>query len=171
MPAISILIFFGAFIFIVLVTLFIFVTFYNRKTRVAIDKFIFQANELKPILFENIKLRYWSTSGQRTQVSPNNHCELYLFDNCLAMVRRQNFVFKVFFAPVIITSDIAKAKGIFNYLDIYKPKRVHFNQILKGEIDINITDPIHQHRRVDITFKELSGEQLTQLEKIKTYAI
>lgn len=170
MPVLSMLIFFGVFLFIVLVMLFIFLNFYNRKTKIAIDNFILQAGELKLEIFENIKLRYWITSGQRTQISINNLCDLYLFDNCLAIVRRQNFVFKVFFAPVIITSDISNSKSVFNNIDIYKPNRVHFNQIVKGEIDIKIKDHNYEHRSIEITFKGLTGEQLTKLEKIKTYA-
>jgi len=169
MLVVSMWTFFGVSIAFFLVTLFIYVTFYNRKTSAATDRFILQANELKPLVFENIKLRYWISRGLKIQTSPNNHCDLYLFDNCLAIVRRQNFVFKVIFAPVLITSDIEKAKNLFFDYDIYKPKRVHFNQLVKGEIDINITDPIHQYCRIDITFKGLTDEQLTQLEKIKTY--
>ncbi len=55
--------FFGTFIFIFWMTLFVFLTFYNRKAKISIHKFVIQARGLKPTVFENIKLRYWTTSG------------------------------------------------------------------------------------------------------------
>lgn len=169
MPIVSILTFFAIFIFIVLVGLYIYLTFYNKRTRIAIDKFIAQASELRPTVIQNIKLRYWTTSGLRTQISPNNHCDLYLFDNCLAIVRRQDFIFNVFFAPVLLTSDIATTKSIFQYLDTYKPDRITIKQIVKGEIDIKLTDPTYKHYTTNITLKGLTSEQTTQLGKIKNW--
>lgn len=169
MTIVSILAFFAIFFFIVLVGLCIFLTFYNKRTRTAIDKFIGQASGLRPTVFQNIELRYSETSGLKKYIYPNNRCDLYLFDNYLAIVRRQDFVFRVFFAPVLLTSDIATTKNIFNYLDTYKPDRIIFKQIVKGEVDINLTDPKYKHCKTDITFKGLSVEQTTQLEKIKNW--
>lgn len=169
MPIISIITFFAIFIFIVLVGLYIFLTFYNKRTRTAIDKFIRQASELRPTVFQNIKLRYSETSGLKTYIYPNNRCDLYLFDNYLAIVRRQDFVFKVFFAPILLTSDIASTKNIFNYLDTYKPDRITFKQIVKGEVDINLTDRANKRYKTNITLKGLTDEQITQLEKTKNW--
>lgn len=169
MSIVSILTFFAISIFIFLVGLYIFLTFYNKRTRIAINKFIGQASGLRPTVFQNIKLRYSETSGLKTYCYPNNRCDLYLFDNYLAIVRRQDFVFKVYFAPVLLTSDIATTKNIFNYLNTYKPDRITFKQIVKGEVDIKLTDPTYKHYRTDITLKGLTNEQTTQLEKIKNW--
>src|SRR5688572_25931381 len=160
MPIVSLLTFFAISIVIILVGLYIFLIFYNRRSRAATDKFITQASELGPTVFQNIKIRYWTTSGLKTRISPNNRCDLYLFDNCLAIIRRQNFIFKTFFAPVLLTSDISMAKNIFNNLDTYKPDRVFFKQIVKGELDIKWTDPIYKHYTTEITFKGLTNEQI-----------
>ena len=93
MPIISILIFFATFVFIVLVGLCIYLTFYNKRKQKATDKFISQANNLRPTVFQNIKLRYSESSGLKTYIYPSNLCDLYLFDNYLAIIRRQDFVF------------------------------------------------------------------------------
>lgn len=169
MPIVSLLTFFAISIFIIWVGLYIFLTFYNRRSRTATNKFITQTSELGPTVFQNIKLRYWTTSGLKTRIWPNNRCDLYLFDNCLAIVRRQNFVFKILFAPFLLTSDIATTKNRFNNLKTYKPDRVIFKQIVKGELDITLTDPIYRHYTIDITLKGLTNEQIHQLEKIKNW--
>jgi len=169
MPIVSILTFFATFVFIVLVGLYIFLTFCNKRTRTATDRFIRQANELSPTVFKNIKLRFWTISGLRTQISPNNYCDLYLFDNCLAIVRRQDFIFKIFFAPVLLISEIATTKIVFDCIDTYKPDRITFKQIVKGEVDIKLTDRIYKNYTIDITLKELTNEQINQLEKIKNW--
>jgi hypothetical protein len=169
MTAINILIFVVSFGFVALAVIYFLVKYYNKKNLVAIERFVSHSSEFKPVLFQNIKLRYWTTNGARTGISPSNNCDIYLFDTFLAIVRRQNFIFKVFFAPVLITSDITSIKSIFSYLTVYKPDRVIFNQVMKDQIDIKIKDPIYRHYKIDITFKELASEQLTQLDKIKNW--
>jgi len=169
MPVINILIFIVTFWVVALATIYFLVNYYNKKNLIARKRFVTQASEFKPALLQNVKLRYWTTNGARTMISPNNQCDIYLFDNFLAIIRRQNFMFKVFFAPVLITSDIASTENIFSYLDVYKPARITFNQIVKGEIDIKIKDPIYRHYKIDITFKGLTSEQLIQLAKIKDW--
>lgn len=169
MTIVSIITFFATFILIGLVGLYIYLTFYNKRTRTAIDKFIGQVSGLRPTVFQNIKLRYSETNGLKTYIYLNNRCDLYLFDNYLAIIRNQDFVFKVNFAPILLTSDIVTTKKVFNYLDIYKPDRVIFKQIAKGEVDIKLTDPTYKHYSTDITLKGLTNEQITQLEKIKNW--
>jgi hypothetical protein len=169
MPVVSILILIAIFFFIVLVGLSIFLTFHNKRTLRTIDKFIRQASGLRQTIFENIKLRYSETSGLKTYLYPNNCCDLYLFENYLVVVRRQNFIFKVFFAPVLLTSDMTTTINIFNYLDSYKTDQITFNQIVKGEVDIKLIHKTHKHYTADITLKGLTNEQITQLEKIKKW--
>jgi hypothetical protein len=169
MPVINILIFVATFWIVALTIVYFLLKYYNKKNLVATERFDSHSSEFKPALFHNIKLRYWTTNRARIEISPNNNCDIYLFDNFLAIVRRQNFIFKVFFAPVLITSDITSTKNIFSYLTVYKSDRVIFNEVMKGQIDIKIKDPIYRHYKIDITFKELTSEQLTQLGKIKDW--
>ncbi|MCU0350830.1 MAG: hypothetical protein MUF43_08375 [Flavobacterium sp.] len=169
MPIVSILTFFAIFIFIVFIGIYIFLTFYNKRKRTAIDRFIGQVSLLRPTVFQDIKLNYSETSGLKTYIYPNSRCDLYLFDKFLAIVRRQDFVFKVFFAPVLLTSDIATTKNSFNYLDIYKPDRITIKKNEKGEINIKFTDPTYKHYKTDIILKGLTIEQTAQLEEIKDW--
>jgi len=69
----------------------------------------------------------------------------------------------------LITSDISQTKNIFNDLETYKPKHIAFRQIIKGEIDIGLRDPNYTHRTIDITFKGLTDEQISRLDKIKKW--
>jgi hypothetical protein len=145
------------------------VTIYNKQARKAIDTFIGQANGHKPAVFQNIKIRYSETNGLKTYIYPNNRCDLYLFDNYLAIIRRSDFIIKVFFPPIVLTSDISTTKNIFGNLETYKPDQLKFKQIVKGEVEIKINDPTYNNYSRDITLKELSNEQTTQLEKIKNW--
>jgi len=169
MPISNILTFFGFFIAIALVLIFVFVIFHNEYSKIAINKFIVQVNVLNPIVIKNVKLRYWITNGFRTIISPCNSCDLFLFENCLCIVRRQNFIIKVLFAPVLIASDFGVNRTIFNFIDMYKPDSITFKTIIKGEIDIRLKDPSYKYRRIDITLKQLTNEQVYQLEKIKEW--
>ena len=153
MPVINILILAFTFFVVAFTIVYFLLKYYNRKNLVVTKRFISKASELNPTLIQNIKLRYWATNGAKTMISPNNHCDIYLFDEILAIVRRQNFIFKVLFAPVLITPYITSTKNIFNYCTIYKPDRIIFNQVMKDQIDIKLKDPIYRHFKIDITFK------------------
>src|SRR5215218_4352385 len=108
----NIFIFFVVFISFVVTIIFLFLIFFNRKSKLITDKFLSQVITLKPKVIKNIRIRYWITRNMRIMLSPNNYCDLYIFDSCLGIVRRQNFIFKVFFVPVLITPDIKQTKNI-----------------------------------------------------------
>jgi len=124
---------------------------------------------LRPTIFKNINLRYYEISGQKTYNYPNNRCDLYFFDNYLVIIRSQYFIFKVLFAPILLTPDISSTKPNFSYLSIYKPDRITFKDILKGEVDIQLTDQANKHYITRITLKGLTNEQKNQLEKVKNW--
>jgi len=94
-----------------------------------------------------------------------------LFEDCLGIVRRQNFIYKVFFPPFLITTDIAKTKCVFDYLNVLKPEKVLFKQIIKGDVDIKLIDPIYKHYRIEITIKGLTNDQINQLNRIKSWSL
>lgn len=165
------ILFYGFFIIIVLISVFVFVFFYNQRSKVALDKFILSTEDARSIFFENIKLSYRVDNKGRTQVYPNNQCNLLLFENQLAIVRRQYFIYKVLFPPILLTSDIAITQNTFNYIKSYKPEKIVFRQTRKGVVDINLRDSVYQNYRIYITFKELTDEQIKQLEVIKTWCL
>lgn len=171
MELINVLPFYGIFIVIVLTAIFVFLIFYNKRTKTILHKFTLQAKSLRPTIFENIRIRYWEHNGGRIWIFPNNRCDLYLFENCLAIVRRQNFIFKAFFPPLLITHDIVQTMDRFIYLNIYKPEKVIFKRNLNGEVDINLTDPTYKHFKIDITLKGLTQEQTDRLEIIKNWSL
>lgn len=166
MPIAGILTFIAISVFIILVGLSIFFTFYNKRTKSAIDRFIGIASELRPLVFQDLRLSYLETSGLKTYPFSNNRCDLYLFENYLAIVRRHDFVFKVFFPPILLSSDVESTKKIFYGLETYKPDRIMFKQKIKGEIAIKLTDPTFQKFSIDITLKGLTKEQTIQIEKL-----
>lgn len=169
MPIVSILLFFTTFSLLIGVGLYIYFTLHNKRIRIVTEKFIRQVSELNPIVFQNIKISYSETGGQKKQLYINNRCNLYLFNNSLAIVRKQDFIFNVLFAPIVLTSDIVTTKQVFYYLDTYKPNQLIFKQTLKGEIDIKLTDPTYKHYVTEITLQGLTNEQLIQLDRIKNW--
>ncbi|HEY5773808.1 MAG TPA: hypothetical protein VIS75_14325, partial [Chitinophagaceae bacterium] len=70
MTAINILIFVVSFWIVALAVIYFLVKYYNKKNLVAIERFVSHSSEFKPILLQNIKLRYWTTNGARTGISP-----------------------------------------------------------------------------------------------------
>ncbi len=169
MPILSILIFFAAFSSFVLLGLYIYLSFYNKRSQLLVDNFMKQNTDVKLLFFQDIKISYSETSGLKTYIFPNNYCDLYLFDNYLAIVRKQHFIFKVLFAPMVLSSNTHNTNSIFNHLKSYKPSQIIFKELIKGEIDIKLNDINNKHYTIDITLKGLTNEQLTQLDIIKKW--
>jgi hypothetical protein len=71
----------------------------------------------------------------------------------------------------MLTTDIETTNNIFNGLETYKPDQITFKQLVKGEVDISLINPIYKHYTIDISFKELTNEQITVLEKFKCWAV
>lgn len=172
-----ILTFYGVFILFSLTGTYIFIVFYNKRTKILIDQFALQTNTMRYDVFNNIKLRYWETryypniGDTRTYIYLNNTCDIYLFDNYFAIVRRQNFVFKVSFPPILISSQNSDAQNIFNYLDIYYPKRISFIKVKIGELDFNVVDSNNKYITVEITVKGLTQEQIERFEVLRQWSL
>jgi hypothetical protein len=166
MPIINIIVFYMTGISIILLAISVYRYIHNKKAAEAGKKFLRQANDLNPTIFENIKLIYWSKFHLKTRTSPNCYCNLYLFDDYLVVIPRQDSIFKFIYAPVLITSDVANAKMTFGYLETFKLKNIIFNQFTKGEVDIKLPDPTHN---ISMTLKNLTESQISQLDKIKNW--
>lgn len=163
MPIISILIFLSSFILILLLSLYT----NNKQARVKRDQFLSKVNELAPIVFQNVKIRYWTTNGLKTYVSLNNFCDLYLFNDFLSIVRRQNLIIH---APILLSSGISATEKEFDYLEAYKIDRISFKQVLKGEVDIKLSSRANKQYTVDLTLKGLSRDQIVSLKRLKSSA-
>ncbi len=169
MPLLSILTFFALFIIVLISALYTFLIFHNKKALAARERFIVQTSELMPKVLHNIKLHFQTTNGPKTYISTNNYCDIFLFEKYLVIVRRQKFVFKIFFAPVLITKEPDTMKKKFTYLESYKPEQIHYNQQIKGNVDIKLIDPLHKHLKIYLTFKELNSEQEVHLAVINEW--
>jgi hypothetical protein len=141
----------------------------NNKTKPVVRKFLLQAEKLSPDVFKNIKMRHWATSGYRTYISPCSSCDLYLFDDYLVIVRTQNFIYRVHFAPIIITSYLMAEESMFSYLELNVPDQIIFKQVLKGEIEIRLTDLHYKHYKTEITLKGLTDTQMDLLERMRNW--
>ena len=155
-------------VFIFWAVMYVFVIIYNKKALAQTDKFLSDTMALLPAMFANVKLRYLQTNGGKTQFSPNNYADVYLFQNYLAIVRRQHFVFKAFFPPVLITPDVAITKDPFSYLKTYLPVQVLFNES-KGQVSVKLKHPLYRSRKIDLTFKNLDSAQIKQLNVVKDW--
>jgi len=170
MSIVNILSFYLIMLIPMIIIAYILIRYNNRKTKPLTDRFINEIKLIEPVILRDIKLRYWISTEGRTTLSPNNNCDLYLFDKSLVIIRRQDFIFKVNFAPVLLTQDLEKAMINFGFLKCLKPNKIHFNQTIKGQIEIKVTDSNKKYnKKIDITLKQLTIEQLLQLDIINKW--
>ena len=160
--------FYIGFPFIVFCGLYLYKVNFNKQSAAINESFLAQTKALQPIIFENIKLSYFETRGFKIRYYPKNVADLYLFDNALVIMRRQNFIFKVTYPPLILTADVKSKKNALNN-HAYKPYSIIFKQVLKGEVEIKIRKSEYKRCTIDITFKGLNNDQLIKLEKIKEW--
>lgn len=171
MPLLNLWISFITLFFIILVGVSIYVQICNRHTERKLKKFISLVHPLNPDVVSNIKLRYWTTNGSKHTGSINSTCDIYLFDNCLAINRREHFIYNILFDTIIITSDVISAERKYYKLKIYSPDSIVFKKIVQGEIIIKITDPKYAHYKIEITLMGMTKEQVAKLKRIENWLI
>ncbi len=102
-------------------------------------------------------------------MSLNSCCDLYLFDNCLAITRREHFIYTFLFAPILITSDVISAERMFDNIKIYNPDSIIFKEIVQGEIVIKVSDPLYTHYKIELTLRGMTKEQIGKLKRIEDW--
>ncbi|PQJ12063.1 hypothetical protein CJD36_009755 [Flavipsychrobacter stenotrophus] len=152
-----------------MVGLSIFVAVCNRQTQRTIKKFTSLVHLLHPTVVSNVKLRYWTTNGGKSTISLNSRCDLYLFDNCLAVTRREHFIYTFSFAPILITSNKINAERMFDYIRIYNPYSIIFREIVQGEIVIKVSDPLYTHYKIELTLMGMTKEQIAKFKRIEDW--
>lgn len=162
----EIVIFYTIGVFTLLVIATIYIAFQNKRTKPILKKFKKQSNDLKPMVLENVKLNY---EDYRNKAASNSYGDLYMFEEFLVILRRQRFIFKIIYLPILITSNVIKAKNVFDYLQVYKLVGVNFNHIVKGQIEIKLLDSTKSAENVDLVFKRLTEEQMKEIAKIKNW--
>lgn len=155
-------------IFIILI---IYSKIHNNSSLTATNNFLEKIRNEKFTILRQVKLQFWETSGYRSYLSPNNDCDLYLLNNSIVLVRRQNFLVTVHFRPIIITPHVLDLTKEFHGLYVCKPSRIFFKEVIKNEIEIIIPSSIGKHYRVEITLKQLTTEQIKSLNYIKDWTI
>jgi hypothetical protein len=169
MGAATIPLFFVASVSLFLIVFYIYTVVSNKRVETITGRFIESSRGLSPILFKNVKTRYYVINGLKEGASPNNWSDLYLFGSNLVIVRRQKYIFTLLFAPIVVTGDMALARNAFGYLEIHKPDSVAFKQILKGEVDIKLSDRTYPSYKTVITLKGLTDEQINLLQRITNW--
>ena len=165
----NVLILFALILTIAYLAGYIYVLFYNKRTKLMIDLFMEMTHTNNPIVLKDIRLRYWTTTHSKTNISPNNYCDLYIFEYCIVLIRREKFIYRIKFAPIVLSNNVEAIKSRFGFLKCYKPDGIHFYEKLKGKIDIKLLESNYKFKRIDITLKGLQDEQIALLNKLKEW--
>ena len=165
----NIILFYITFLIVLFVAVAVFAFLQNKRVNGKIDLFLKDAASLQSSVFVNVNLQYRVINQYKMRVSPYGTSDLYLFDDALVLLRSQHFIFRLLFAPVLITVDPNKWSGRFGYIDIYKPDSIVFNRFLKGVIDIKLSDPKFKTFKIEVRLKKLTEEQMFQLDKMRDW--
>lgn len=143
----------------------------NSSAKPITAAFVEQSSKFAPLVIKDIELTYWEMHRLGTRIRGdlfnNSRCDLYLFSNFMAIVRQHKTIFGLtFFKPILITSEVAQTRPLFIYLEIFKPYKIYFQ---KSRITIRIIHSTNGQIKGDITLKNLTEAQLTQLETIKSW--
>jgi hypothetical protein len=170
MNSLTFLLFYGSFFLIVIIGLSIYSNFKNRKNRPKIISFINQTEYLKPSVLKDISIKYLDSNHYMTRSSPNGKCDLYIFDNFIAIIRRQKFIFTIEFEPLIIKADDYNKNVIDlnNYL--FKTiDRAKFTKYKNDELIIKLKDENFTHFKTEITLRKLKGKHIDKLRPIENW--
>lgn len=145
-----------------------FTTLYlNNIALPVIKRFTEHISTINPIMYRDIKARYSEFNGDYMEiVFYGSSCDIYLFENYIVVVRRYKSLFRRHIEPIILTYSEKDAYKAFPYLNIFRPEKLLFKQIIKGEVEFRFTDFKRKYYRMELTLKALNPEQKAQLERV-----
>ena len=142
---------------------------HNKNTNAILFSFVLQTSNLSTICLKNIKTSYLVENGLEFYPSINNTADIYLFDNFLAIFRRQNFIFKLHFRPTIISKDPKSIQKLLGFMKVDKFDKLVIKPICMGEIEIHLADQQYKHYKTTIILKGLTEDQTKLLSSIKKW--
>jgi hypothetical protein len=95
---------------------------------------------------------------------------IYIFDNFLAIFRRQKFIFKIDFEPLLLsTNDYIKNElDLNNYLFKIIDKAI-FTKYKDDKLILKLTDENFTHYKTEIILRNLTSEQIDKLKQIENW--
>jgi hypothetical protein len=137
----------------------------NHKIQLVIQHAISINASGKYDLFENLKTKFWLTNGGRHYPSKSRESFVYIFDDFILVVRKQQLLFFTWFQKFIISNKAIRMEpGIA--MDSYTPAKFTYWTELRKEIQINLADTKAKHISAVFTLMALSNETV---EKIKSF--
>jgi hypothetical protein len=109
-------------------------------------------------------------SGYKLYTSINNSCDLYINENYIVIIRRQNLWFVFYFLPMVISNEVkaitinGDKKFVAN-----KPDKILIREYKSGEVIIYLSDSTYNQRKIELILRGLTIEQLSYLEIIKSW--
>lgn len=146
-----------------------FLKLYSERNIVKTSHFIHLSKSLGPILIQDVKTRYWKVNDLHVSTNPKTRCDIYLFTHCIVVARHQSFFVDIIHPPILITSGTWDPHPAFNNMAAFRPGKILFKKILKGEIELACFNLLNDSYKLEITFKGLADYEVKQLEKIKTW--
>ena len=166
----TLIIFYGSFFSFLIVGIAIYSYLENKKSNSKINSFIKLTEKLNPIIFRALDVKYLDINHYKTRSSPLGKCVLYLFDKFLAIIRRQKFIFKFIFEPILIING-NKKNDQFDYKKYITviPDKIVFTSYKTDELVIKFTDEKHEHFKTEIILRKPTSEQLLKFKSIENW--
>jgi hypothetical protein len=152
-------------------SVFIYFKLKNRSSIPKISEFIIQTENLNPTVMKDVSIKYMDVNHYKTRISPYASCDIYLFDDFLAIIRRQRFIFTLLFEPkIIINKEIQNNPIDISNFNTSVADSFKFTNHKKDEIIIKYTDKRHSNFKTEIVLRKLTSQQVEKLKVIENWA-
>lgn len=110
------------------------------------------------------RMKYKEDDGYKTRLWPGGTCDLYIFNEYAALVKKHNFLINFKSAPFVFGPHVPDSMQAHKKI----LAEAKFNEI-KKEYGFILKDDIAPRYRYDVTLSQLSQEHINELNKVQLW--
>ena len=148
-----------------LIAYFLYSRYKNNSTAKAVEKFDAIIYKYKPYFQKDIKIDFMTDNLGKYIIYPYGKANIYVFENCIVLIRSHHFIFKIYHPPLVLTIKNLQPENDFQIYENHITESIKLNKVFRNRIDILLRDKRYNHYFYKICLKELNEETM---EKINT---
>jgi hypothetical protein len=133
----------------------------KKKVQAIIDK-AKSLGSTQYIHFAELPIKYWFSNGNRHYPSINNVGDIFIFEDFILVIRKQQFLTARWLKPLVIS--FRNLNYQLGGIESFAPNKFVYWEQQRKEVQIHLVDKTHSHNTSPVTLRKLDKEKINELK-------
>jgi len=139
---------------------------YNFHSKKVIRQFFNFIKNYQATVLYSVKLKHTAFNGAKWLFYNDKICDIYMMNDYWVLLCRSKFIFEIERFPIVIAKDSSFFKKNFPDFSTFKLTKVNMKHSASNGFEIHYMDERYKHYKGDMTFKDLTPEQIEHMKSI-----